>query len=133
MLLQTFFTADSFIKCCGYEVFTDLSPVIMVICFEVQCNHNNERERCCFHRFPKDMKMAHDGWTVAMNRYCLYSNSNVQFQYKYSAGPFQGIMLKGWWFKMGAVLHLSPDSVTDGTPHHLRPQIQKCICFPSSL
>ena len=62
--------------------------------------------------------MAHDGWTVAMNRYCLYSNSNVQFQYKYSTGPFQGpgYYAEGMVVQDGGCLAFSPDSVTDGTP-----------------
>ena len=42
-----------------FENFTGLPTfsIIMVQCFEAECNHCSDRETCTFYKFPKDLNM----------------------------------------------------------------------------
>ena len=43
--------------------------IIMVQCFEAECNPCSDRETCTFYRFPKYLKNSHDGWQIVWNMF----------------------------------------------------------------
>ena len=45
--------------------------IIMVPCFEAECNPCSDRETCTFYRFPKYLKNSHDGWQIGLNCYAF--------------------------------------------------------------
>ena len=88
--------------------------IIMVQCFEAECNHCSDRETCTFYRFPKDWKNSHDGWQIVLNRYIFVPLT-------YACIGSIGIKL--------LLEILCNDNFVDNVTHHLSVSLDNKDCF----